>query len=95
MAQDLNIGAHFDLSIKTGALIHHKASSAAPVRLRRIAFPPEAGKRSLLPAAYISIRLSRRSSAPPQAGFRRAQLTSDTFLVIRNPPRASNFSKDS
>jgi hypothetical protein len=46
-------------------------------------------------AGYISIRLSRRSSAPPLlAGFRRAQLAGNTFLVIRNPPKASNSSKD-
>jgi len=39
-------------------LIHHQEIICG------VAFPPEAGKRSLLLAAYCSIRLTRRSSAP-------------------------------
>jgi hypothetical protein len=38
-------------------LIHHQGIICG------VAFPPEAGKRSLLLAAYCSIRLTRRSSA--------------------------------
>ncbi|MCJ7594668.1 MAG: hypothetical protein MUO52_07870, partial [Desulfobacterales bacterium] len=45
----------------------------------------------LLLAAYCLIRLSRRSSAPPQAGFRKLNLqTSDALLVIRNRPKTTD-----
>ena len=46
--------------------------------------------RSLLLAAYYSIRLSRRFSALPLlAGFREAQLAGNTLLVIRNPRKSA------
>jgi hypothetical protein len=70
------------------ALITSKVLSAA---LPSIASPPAPRLRGRKLrggrlAAYCSIRLSRRSSALPQAGFREAQLAGNTLLVIRNTP---------
>jgi len=65
----------FNVKGKKRSLIHHQGIISPPRRdlASGVAFPPEADKRSVLSfdlealdrlAAYWSIRLSRRSSAP-------------------------------